>query len=182
MKRLYTTSATAIGGRNGRAATAADTLRISFAAPVELGGEGRQGNNPEELFAAAYAACFLEALKLAASRSGTVLAPDANVTASVGVGENGPGSALALEVALSVDLPGLQDETTSRLMQGIAGQRQRSAWHRLGPDRRGWLHRRRQAGARATASSSGARRAVTSLFPAPMAEMRSAHAGIPEAP
>lgn len=117
MNRLYTTLATAIGGRDGSAATSTDSLRINFSAPVELGGDGRQGNSPEELFAAAYAACFLDAIKLAAGRSGTKLAEDANVTARVAVGENAAGRGLDLDVALAVDLPGLQDEVTCRLMK-----------------------------------------------------------------
>ncbi len=117
MKRLYTTSATAIGGRDGSAATSTGSLRINFSAPGALGGDDRHGNSPEELFAAAYAACFLEAIKLAAGRSGTELAGDANVTASIGVGESDAGHGLALDVALAVDLPGLQDETTCRLMK-----------------------------------------------------------------
>lgn len=117
MKRLYTTSATAIGGRDGSAATSTGSLRINFSAPAELGDDVRQGNSPEELFAVAYAACFLDAIKLAAGRSGTELAGDANVTASVTVGENDTGRGLDLDVALAVDLPGLQDEATCRLMK-----------------------------------------------------------------
>jgi osmotically inducible protein OsmC len=61
-KILYSTRATATGGRDGTARTDDGTFEVALATPKELGGNG-QGNNPEQLFAAGYAACFLSAMK-----------------------------------------------------------------------------------------------------------------------
>src|SRR3984957_13865735 len=68
---LYTTQATAIGGRDGRAMTKDGSLDVKLTTPKELGGPGGSGNNPEQLFAAGYAACFIGALKFVSSQGGT---------------------------------------------------------------------------------------------------------------
>ena len=62
---LYRTSAKATGGRDGHAATLDGTLDVKLATPKELGGGGGAGNNPEQLFAAGYAACFFAISNLA---------------------------------------------------------------------------------------------------------------------
>ena len=117
MKILYQAQATAIGGRDGSAATADGSLRIGFATPAELGGDGSPGNNPEQLFAAGYAACFLDAIRRAAARSHIILAKDSNVTVSVGVGEREEADGLSLAVRISVDLPGVDDDVATTLMR-----------------------------------------------------------------
>jgi osmotically inducible protein OsmC len=116
MNILYRTDATAIGGRNGSAATADGSLRISLAAPAQLGGDGRVGNNPEQLFATGYAACFLEGIKIVAARSRTPIANDASVTARVELVEGERGEGTTLKVGLTIDLPGLDDDLANRLM------------------------------------------------------------------
>ncbi len=75
--------------------------------PKELGGPGGAGNNPEQLFAAGYAACFLNAIKFTAIRERAAFPPDASVTSKVGVGQY-PDGGFGLEVALHVSLPGLE--------------------------------------------------------------------------
>ena len=67
---LYKTSAKATGGRDGHAATLDGALDVKLATPKELGGGGGAGNNPEQLFAAGYAACFIGAMKFVASQGG----------------------------------------------------------------------------------------------------------------
>jgi hypothetical protein len=62
----YRTTATARGGRDGTARTEDGTFEVKLATPKELGGAGGEGNNPEQLFAAGYAACFIGAMKVAA--------------------------------------------------------------------------------------------------------------------
>jgi Ohr subfamily peroxiredoxin len=104
---LYRTSARATGGRDGRSGTVDGTFSVKLTTPKELGGAGGDGANPEQLFAAGYAACFLSALKLVASKSGVRVSPDATVTASVGVGPRAAGG-FGLEVALEVALPGVE--------------------------------------------------------------------------
>lgn len=103
---LYRTAARATGGRDGRAATLDGSLDLSLATPRELGGGGGAGNNPEQLFAAGYAACFIGAMKFVASQGGPKVPADATVTAEVGIGPRAAGG-FGLAVALNVDLPGL---------------------------------------------------------------------------
>ncbi|WP_439540734.1 Ohr family peroxiredoxin, partial [Sphingomonas sp.] len=85
-KILYTTRATATGGRDGTARTDDGTFEVALATPKELGGNGA-GNNPEQLFAAGYAACFLSAMKFVGTQGKHVRLPaDASVSATVGIG------------------------------------------------------------------------------------------------
>ncbi|MPT24579.1 MAG: Ohr family peroxiredoxin [Starkeya sp.] len=106
-KILYSTSATATGGRDGRSRTADGSLDVVLASPKELGGNG-QGNNPEQLFAAGYAACFLGAMKFAATQDKALprVPADATVTATVGIGPRSD-KGFGLAVALEVNLPGV---------------------------------------------------------------------------
>ena len=108
MKILYEAQATAIGGRAGSAASADGMLRVALAMPRALGGQGGIGTNPEQLFAAAYAACFLSAIRSAAGRHNTPIANDSNVTATVGIGHRDNGEGFGLAVGISVDLPGVE--------------------------------------------------------------------------
>ena len=103
---LYRTSARAVGGRNGRTATLDGSLDVRLSRPKELGGVGGEGNNPEQLFAAGYAACFVSAMQFVASRGGSKVPEDASVTATVGIGPRSEGG-FGLTVALAVSLPGL---------------------------------------------------------------------------
>ena len=104
---LYRTSATATGGRDGHAATADGSLDVSLATPKELGGGGGVGNNPEQLFAAGYAACFLGAMKFVAAQGGPKVPSAATVTADIGMGPRDAGG-FGLDIALKVALPGLE--------------------------------------------------------------------------
>ena len=109
MNTVYRTEATAIGGRHGAVASVDGALKALLSKPVALGGKGGKGTNPEQLFAAAYAAGFLEALKRAAAEVGETLATDANVTVRVSLEPSF--EVPCLGVAISVDLPGLDHAT-----------------------------------------------------------------------
>ena len=114
MDALYTAVATATHGREGRAVTSDGKLDLGLGAPVELGGNG-QGTNPEQLFAAGYAACFGSALGVV-GRAAKVDVSDAAVTAEVVLGKQGEGFALA--VTLRVELPeGIEEETGRKLVE-----------------------------------------------------------------
>lgn len=105
---LYTTAARATGGRDGHSATLDGSFAVKLATPKELGGAGGEGNNPEQLFAAGYAACFLGAMKFVASQEEGLKVPeDTSVTSKVGIGPRAAGG-FGLEVGLSVVLPGLE--------------------------------------------------------------------------
>ncbi|MEV6959611.1 organic hydroperoxide resistance protein [Streptomyces sp. NPDC051207] len=110
MDALYTAVATATHGRAGRAYTSDGKLDVRLAPPVEFGGNG-QGTNPEQLFAAGYAACFASALGLV-GRQAEVDIGDAAVTGEVGLGRQGAGFGLA--VTLRIELPEGVDEATGR--------------------------------------------------------------------
>ena len=103
---LYRTSAKATGGRDGHAATLDGTLDVKLTTPKELGGGGGAGNNPEQLFAAGYAACFIGAMKFVASQGGPKVPADTAVTATVGIGPRSEGG-FGLAIALEVSLPGV---------------------------------------------------------------------------
>lgn len=114
-KVLYTTKATATGGREGRAKTADGTFDVALATPKELGGGGGAGNNPEQLFAAGYSACFLGAMKAVAASGPTTVPADTTVTATVGIGPRSEGG-FGLDIALEVSLPGLAKDEAQALV------------------------------------------------------------------
>jgi Ohr subfamily peroxiredoxin len=114
MSALYTAIATA-SGREGRAVSSDRRLDVTLAPPKELGGNG-EGTNPEQLFAAGYAACFASALNLVARKADTDIS-DASVTAEVGLGKNDRGG-FELSVVLRVELPDkLHGETGQALVE-----------------------------------------------------------------
>ena len=112
----YRTKASASGGRDGRAATEDGALQVSLSTPKELGGAGGQGNNPEQLFAAGYAACFLGAMKFVASQEKQKVPDDAKVTSTVGIGPRSEGG-FGLEITLDVSVPGLPREQAQALVE-----------------------------------------------------------------
>jgi lipoyl-dependent peroxiredoxin len=112
----YTTTATATGGRDGRAATKDGAFKVDLSTPKELGGGGGPGNNPEQLFAAGYAACFLGAMKAVAAQGGPKVPNDTSVTSSVGIGPRSEGG-FGLDVALDVSLPGLDRAEAQALVE-----------------------------------------------------------------
>jgi Ohr subfamily peroxiredoxin len=117
VKVLYKTTATATGGRDGTASTADGAFSVKLATPKELGGGGGAGNNPEQLFAAGYAACFIGAMKAVAAQSGGVKVPaDASVTSTVGIGPRSEGG-FGLDIDLAVSLPGLSKADAEALVQ-----------------------------------------------------------------
>ncbi|EPD54860.1 MULTISPECIES: organic hydroperoxide resistance protein [Streptomyces] len=118
MDALYTAVATATHGRDGRAFTNDGKVDVKLAPPVEMGGNG-EGTNPEQLFAAGYAACFGSALGLV-GRQAKVDVSDAAVTAEVGIGKQGQG--FGLKVTLRVELPDTVDEATGRKLVETAHQ------------------------------------------------------------
>jgi lipoyl-dependent peroxiredoxin len=115
VKVLYTTQATATGGRDGNAKTKDGSFEVKLATPKELGGGGGAGNNPEQLFAAGYAACFIGAMKFVASQGGPKVPNDATVTATVGIGPRSEGG-FGLDIGLDVSLPGLPRADAEKLV------------------------------------------------------------------
>ncbi len=113
----YWTQATSTGGgRNGLAKLADGKLTVTMTSPKELGGNGA-GHNPEELFALGYAACYMGAMRFAASseKLGTV-PDDASVTAHVGIGPRSEGG-FGLAVKLEVSMPGVPADVAAKIAE-----------------------------------------------------------------
>lgn len=117
MKALYTTHAHATGGREGSAATQDGTLQVTLSTPKELGGGGGSGTNPEQLFAAGYAACFLGAIKFVAAQDKVKISDDAKVESSVGIGQRDDGTGFGLVVTLRATLPGIDHAKAEELVK-----------------------------------------------------------------
>lgn len=114
MNVLYTASATSTGeGRNGHIRSSDGLLDADVAIPVEMGGSGG-ATNPEQLFAAGYAACFHSALSLIARRAKATV-DGSEVSADVGLGSNGDGG-FGLAVTLRVSLPGVERAKAEELV------------------------------------------------------------------
>ena len=115
MNIIYTTTATATGdGRNGHTATEDGLIAVDVRAPKELGGSG-DATNPEQLFAAGYAACFHSAMKLVAKPM-EIDATDSAVSVTVGLGMHDTGAFnLALEIV--VDVPNATPEQAQSLVE-----------------------------------------------------------------
>ena len=112
---IYTIEALSTGGgRNGRVTTSDGMLDLVMAVPIAMGGSGA-GSNPEQLFAAGYAACYHSALQ-AVARSEKISITDSSVGSRVSVVKDGEAS-IKLKVDLEVVIPELDAATAARLSQ-----------------------------------------------------------------
>jgi osmotically inducible protein OsmC len=116
MKTLYTAKAHAVGGRHGMVRSDDGLLDLQLAVPKEMGGKGG-ATNPEQLFAAGYAACFENAvIHVSRGREAKVRDEDIEVTASVGLGPRGAGG-FGLSVALDVTIAGLDQAAAEDIVR-----------------------------------------------------------------
>ena len=116
-KILYTATATARGGREGHIKSSDGVLDFDLRLPKELGGPGGAGSNPEQLFAAGYAACFEGAVRFVA-REKKITLKEVSVTGHVGIGPREP-SGFGIAVKLEVSLPGI-DRTVAQDLVDVA--------------------------------------------------------------
>ncbi len=100
-KHLYTAVATASAGRDGRVKSDDGALDLAVSPPKALGGSGAAGTNPEQLFAAGYAACFGSAI-MHVARAKKLTAGPVHVTANVTIGPVGPVFGLAVELVATL--------------------------------------------------------------------------------
>ncbi|WPQ65830.1 organic hydroperoxide resistance protein [Chitinophaga sancti] len=110
---LYSTAVMVTGGRNGHVKSTDGILELDVRIPKEMGGPGG-ATNPEQLFAAGYAACFDSALNLMI-RNAKVETGTSSVTAKVSIGKQGVGFALFVE--MSVNIPGVEIEKAKELVE-----------------------------------------------------------------
>lgn len=114
VKPLYTAKATATGGRAGHVVSGDGLLDLDLRPPAEMGGPGG-ASNPEELFAAGYAACFQSALGVVGRRQGVDTA-SSTVEADVTIGTVG-GGGYGLAVTLRISVPGTDPATIQSLAE-----------------------------------------------------------------
>ena len=116
-KVVYTAQAMASGGgRDGKSATLDGALAVTLAPPKELGGSGA-GNNPEQLLAVGYPACYLGAMRFAAGSEKLGVVPaDATVTSNVGIGPRDEGG-FGLTISLEVSMPGVDRAVAEKIME-----------------------------------------------------------------
>ncbi len=114
MKTLYTAEVTATGGRSGHVKSSDGVIDMPVTLPEGLGGKGGS-SNPEQLFAAGYAACFQSALLLVAGKQRINLEKESSVTAHVSLNQLEDGG-YGLSVKLDVDLKGVDKEQANELV------------------------------------------------------------------
>ena len=116
MSNIYTAKATAIGGRNGTVRSDDGLLDLQLAIPKEMGGKGG-APNPEQLFAAGYAACFENAvIHVTRTQTEKVRDNDIEVVGEVGLLPNGQGG-FGLAVTLDVAIIGLDQAKAEEIVQ-----------------------------------------------------------------
>ena len=118
MDTLYTAEASAYGARTGAVISSDDRLDLKLSRPAEMGGDGGPGTNPEQLFAAGYAACFHSAMRHALKDVDVTTADleGAHVTAQVHFLKGGKAE-FGLAVDLTLTTSGLAEEKARALME-----------------------------------------------------------------
>jgi Ohr subfamily peroxiredoxin len=111
-KALYTAHVHVEGGREGTAKSSDGKLDVKLGPPKETGGAGA-GTNPEQMFAAGYAACFESAVRYVA-RQQKVAITTSSVESEVGLHPREGG--FSLSVGLKVSLPGLDRAVAQKLL------------------------------------------------------------------
>ena len=115
MRVIYRTpTITSTGGRDGGIRSADGFIDLQVAIPNEMGGPGGK-TNPEELFAAGYAACFHSAVKRVAA-DGKIAIGNSVVQAHVGIGPDDSDPGFTLAVELRVILPGADAEAAKEIV------------------------------------------------------------------
>ncbi len=112
---LYTADVITQGGRTGSVESADGNLKLQLSSPAGLGGTGGAGTNPEQLFAAGYAACFAGAVQFAAAQK-KIETGEVTVKSQVGIGPSTDKEGFEVSVALDVTLPKLSQKDAEMLV------------------------------------------------------------------
>ena len=118
-KIVYTAHAFATGGREGHAKSDDGLLDVKLITPKEMGGTGG-GVNPEQLFAAGYAACFLGAMKFVGGIEKIAIPADTKIEGAVGIGPFGAGATpegFNIAVELKISVPGMDKAAVQALVE-----------------------------------------------------------------
>ena len=115
---LYSISSTSAGGgRDGEVVSDSGRIDLELRPPKELGGSG-DGSNPEELFSAGYAACFLGALRATSAKAGSPVPADTTVKVKIGIGKDDADGGFKLTAAIEAYIPGVDEAKAIELTQG----------------------------------------------------------------
>ena len=114
-ERVYTAGVTTTGGRTGKSKSDDGRLEVSLSAPKEMGGDGGDGTNPEQLFAAGYSACFLGAMKAVSKKLEIEVPDDTKIDADVTFGPIEEGFGIA--VAMDISMPGLDRSDAEKVVE-----------------------------------------------------------------
>ncbi|MCC2624904.1 MAG: Organic hydroperoxide resistance protein [Burkholderiales bacterium] len=113
-KILYTGVAKASGGRDGQITGEDPNLNLKLSIPQGLGGNGGEGTNPEQLFAAGYSACFIGAMKAVAAKEKIKIPDDVSIEGHIGIGPISHGYCIKAE--LKISLPGMDKDAAKELI------------------------------------------------------------------
>ncbi|RTR26661.1 Ohr family peroxiredoxin [Deinococcus radiophilus] len=114
MQKLYTATATAYGAAGEKVSTDDGRLDLPLSLPTELGGEGSDGTNPEQLLAAGYSTCFQAAMGIVSKRLEVSLSPNTEVQTQLELHENG--DAYDFKITITVKNSDLKGEQLQRLL------------------------------------------------------------------
>jgi lipoyl-dependent peroxiredoxin len=115
---IYTAEAIARGGRTGTAETSDDEgeLKLNLVKPKSMGGPGAGGTNPEQLFAAGYAACFISTMDfLANQKKLSIGTPEIRCSVDIGPRDEAPGYGLAIRMVVAI--PGIEKADAEALLE-----------------------------------------------------------------
>jgi Ohr subfamily peroxiredoxin len=116
-KTLYLARVEVVGGREGSARSSDGNLDVQLTQPVVAGADGEAGTNPEQLFAAAYGACFLNGVAIVARRMR--IEPPDDVRAEVEVGLCVSGRDYGLSIAITVSMPGVDGALAREVVEAV---------------------------------------------------------------
>jgi Ohr subfamily peroxiredoxin len=117
---VYSTESTATGGgRDGHVKSDDGRIDMDTRPPKAMGGSG-EGTNPEQLFAAGYAACFLGALRLVSGKAKVKLEDATSVSVEIGFGKDSEGG-FGLTGKIVGYLPGLDQSVADDLVHQAHG-------------------------------------------------------------
>ncbi|MFF2089502.1 organic hydroperoxide resistance protein [Paenibacillus sp. NPDC058174] len=114
-KKLYTATVTVEGGREGKALSSDGVLDMTLKVPKELGGPGGHGSNPEQLFAAGFAACFEGAIGVVL-RKKKMKAEGTQITSHVTIGKDA-NDGFVLSVSMDISIKGLESSVSKEIVE-----------------------------------------------------------------
>lgn len=118
---VYTISSKSTGGgRDGQVYSETGQIDLDLRPPKAMGGSG-DGSNPEELFSAGYAACFMGALRATAGQAGNTVPDNAEVNVKIGLGKDSADGGFGLTADIDVYLPGVDQSTADEMAQTAHG-------------------------------------------------------------